>query len=303
MSQQPVSRRHLWSECKLRFAYLRQVLLKTFDRYNAVNGEQCAASFAYYAFFCLFPLILLAVAVSTFFVTDRSQVTDRVLALVESYMPLLAKDRVALAATVVHVIQHGAGASVFGLLALVWSSLRFFQALVIGVNRAWALPDYGWWKLPLKNLFMIGSLVGALGVGVVAPLLAFQTLVLTRLNIPWFSAILTDLLPAILLFCGLALFYKFAPRRALPFRAVWPAALIATILLKAGQWLFGWYLNTGFGDFNAIYGTFGTIMALMLWIYFSGVVIILSCCFSAVTQGAFAPSMQRPASSSQLPKS
>ena len=153
---------------------------------------------------------------------------------------------------------------------------------MIGVNRAWGLPDYSWWRLPLKNLFIIGLLVAALGVGVVAPLLTNQALVLTRLNISWLSAILTDLLPAIFMFCGLALFYKFAPSRALPFRASWPAALIATILLKAGQWLFGWYLNTGFGNFNAIYGTFGTIMALMLWIYFSGVMIILSCCFAAV---------------------
>jgi YihY family inner membrane protein len=282
MSQQPLSRLYLWKEFKLRFAYLRQLLVQTFSRYGAVNGEQCAASFAYYAFFSLFPLILLAVAASTFFVTDRSQATERVLALIESYTPLLAKDRQALAAIVAHVIRHGAGASVFGLLALVWSSLRFFQALVIGVNRAWGLPDHNWWKLPLKNLLMIGLLVGALGVGVVAPLLTNQTLAVTRLNIPWFSGILTDVLPAIFMFCGLALFYKFAPRRALPFQAIWPAALIATILLKAGQWLFGLYLSTGFGNFNAIYGTFGTIMALMLWIYFSGVMIILSCCFAAV---------------------
>jgi Ca2+-transporting ATPase len=283
MSQQPVSRLYLWNECKQRIASLQQVLVKTFDRYKAVNGEQCAASFAYYAFFSLFPLILLAVAVSTFFVTDRSQAAERVVALIESYTPLLAKDRQTLAATVETVIQHGAGASLFGLLALVWSSLRLFQALVIGVNRAWGFPDYNWWKLPLKNLFMIGTLVGALGAGVVAPLLVNQALTVTRLNISWFSAILTEVLPTLLMFCGLALFYKFAPRRAVPFRAIWPAALVVTILLKAGQWLFGWYLNTSFGNFNAIYGTFGTIMALMLWIYFSGVIIILGGCFAVVT--------------------
>ena len=173
---------------------------------------------------------------------------------------------------------------------------------MIGVNRAWGLPDYVWWKLPLKNLLMIGIIVGALGVGVVAPLLANQALTVTRLNISWFSAILTDVLPTIFMFCGLALFYKFAPRRALPFRAVWPAALTATILLKVGQWLFSWYLHTSFGNFNAIYGAFGTIMALMLWIYFSGVMIILSGCLAAVTRGAFGANIQYSASSIQHPE-
>ena len=299
MSQQPVSRLYLWNECKQRIASLQQLLGKTFDRYNAVNGEQCAASFAYYAFFSLFPLILLAVAVSTFFVTDQSQAAERVVALIESYTPLLAKDRATLAATVDNVIQHGAGASVFGLLALVWSSLRFFQALVIGLNRAWGFPDYNWWKLPLKNLLMLGIILGALGVGVFAPLLANQALTVTRLNISWFMAIVADALPAIFMFCGLGLFYKFAPRRGQLFRAIWPAALIATILLKAGQWLFSWYLNTSFGNFNAIYGAFGTIMALMLWIYFSGVVIVLSGCLAAVTQGAVGASISKSASSIQ----
>jgi Ca2+-transporting ATPase len=127
MSQQPVSRLHLWNECKRRFGCVQRLLAKTFNRYNAVNGEQCAASFAYYAFFSLFPLILLAVAVSTFFVIDRSQAAERVVALIESYTPLLAKDRETLATTVGNVIQHDVGASLFGLLALIGVHCVFFK--------------------------------------------------------------------------------------------------------------------------------------------------------------------------------
>src|SRR6478672_11817292 len=138
---------------------------EVFERYGRINGEQCAASFAYYAFFSLFPLILLLVVVGTFFVPDRLQAAGQVVRQVQAYVPLQAKDKAVLIETVDSAIQNGWRAGIFGLLALIWSSLRFFQALVIGVNRAWGFKDYNWWKLPLKNLFMIGILISALVLG------------------------------------------------------------------------------------------------------------------------------------------
>ena len=52
------------------------------------------------------------------------------------------------------------------------------------------------------------------------------------------------------------------------------AALLATLFLELGQNVFEWYL-VAFTSFNALYGVFGTIMGLLLWIYFSGVILLL----------------------------
>ena len=109
--------------------------------------------------------------VGTFFVPDRLQAAHQVVQQVEAYVPLQAKDKAVLVETIDHAIQNGWRAGIFGILALVWSALRFFQALVIGVNRAWGFKDYNWWKLPLKNLFMIGILISALVLGLLAPLI------------------------------------------------------------------------------------------------------------------------------------
>jgi YihY family inner membrane protein len=251
-----------------------------FQRYGRINGEQCAASFAYYAFFSLFPLILLLVVVGTFFVPDRLQAARQVVDEVEEVVPLQAKDKAVLVDTIDNAIKNGWRAGILGSLALIWSALRFFQALVIGVNRAWGFKDYNWWKLPLKNLFMIGILVSALVLGLVAPLIFNGLKTLHFLDLYLIVGVLPTILPPAILFYGLLMFYKFAPRRPARFSQVWIAALVATLLLELGQTVFAWYLGA-FTNFNALYGVFGTIMGLLLWIYFSGVILLLGGCMAA----------------------
>jgi YihY family inner membrane protein len=261
-------------------ASIARIIGEAFQRYGRINGEQCAASFAYYAFFSLFPLILLLVAVGTFFVPDRSEAARQVVKQVEAYVPLQAKDKAVLAETIDNAIQNGWRAGIFGVLALIWSALRFFQALVIGVNRAWGFKDYNWWKLPLKNLFMIGILISALVLGLAAPLIFSGLKTIYYLDLNLIVGVLPTILPPAILFYGLLMFYKFAPRRSVRFRQVWIAALATTLFLELGQNAFAWYLSA-FTNFNAVYGVFGTIMGLLLWIYFSGVILLLGGCIAA----------------------
>src|SRR6202011_2338938 len=194
---------------------------EVFERYGRINGEQCAASFAYYAFFSLFPLILLLVVVGTFFIPDRVQAARQVVTQVQEYVPLQPKDKAVLVETIDHAIQNGWRAGIFGVLALVWGALRFFQAIVIGVNRAWGFKDYNWWKLPLKNLSMIGILISALVLGLVAPLVFNRLKTFFYLDLNLIVGVLPMVLPPAILFYGLLMFYKFAPRRPARFSQVW----------------------------------------------------------------------------------
>jgi len=267
--------------CKSVFGRIWTNLVRAISRYSEVNGEQCAASFAYYAFFSLFPLILLVVAIGTLFVSDREQAARQLVIQIEAYTPLQQSDRDVVMNTVEGVIRHGWGAGILGFLTLVWSSLRFFQALVLGINRAWGAKDYDWWRLPLRNLLMIAIVLSAVLLGVLAPLVLTKTLELIRWNQDWLTGIFTSLLPTVILFYCLLMFYRFAPRgRSATFKQVWPAALFAAIGLKFCQHLFGIYF-TQFISFNPVYGVFGTIMALLFWIYLSGVIVIFGGCVAA----------------------
>jgi len=67
------------------------------------------------------------------------------------------------------------------------------------------------------------------------------------------------------------------------------AALCATVLLQAADSLFVIYLKY-FATLNAVYGAFGGIMALLLWIYLSGCIFIFGACLCAAqAEGRSAP--------------
>ena len=282
--------------CTRKVSIFAKDLRRAFQRYSEINGEQCAASSAYYAFFSLFPLILLLVAVSTFFFPDANRVARRVVTQIEVYTPLQEKDELIILKTVDGVLRNGWRGGLVGFLALTWSSLRFFQALVIGVNRAWGQPDYHWWHLPLKNLLMATILVAALFLNILLPLFFKEMKRSISWDLKMIAAVISSVFPALVLFGGLTLFYKFAPRRAAPFTQVWIAAFLVTVVLTLGHALFGWYLGR-FADFNALYGVFGTIMALLLWIYIAGVIVIFGGCIAATAQPLPEPPVGRTTAS------
>src|SRR5258708_12442494 len=114
--------------CKSVFGRTWTNLVGAIGRYGEVNGEQCAASFAYYAFFSLFPLILLVVAIGTLFVSDREQAARRLVIQIEEYTPLQQSDRDVVMNTVEGVIRNGWGVGILCFLSFVWTSLRFFHS-------------------------------------------------------------------------------------------------------------------------------------------------------------------------------
>jgi Ca2+-transporting ATPase len=86
--------------------------------------------------------------------------------------------------------------------------------------------------------------------------------------------------PLAALFLALSVLYRLAPYRPTAFREVWSAALAAAAMLCVLESLFGIYLRN-FSKLNLVYGAFGGMMALLMWIYLSGCIVILGACLSA----------------------
>jgi len=267
-----------------------QIFWRALVKYDETDGEQRAASFAYYAFFAMFPLILLLITVGTSFLGNQERATTTIIDYVSKYIPLESTDAKVVISTIQGVVKSRKSAGLIAFAVLAWSALRFFQALVRGVNRAWGTKEYSWWRLPIKNLFMTAILVSALLLGTVFPAILNQ-LEYEYWRRSWqfgldfvFAKDLFRLLrlfiSPLVLFYGFAMFYKFAPQRRTLFREVWGAALFVTVCLEILQRLFVLY-TTNIGQFNALYGTFGSVIALLLWIYLSGSIIILGGCLSA----------------------
>ena len=252
-----------------------------------IDGEQRAASFAYYALFSLVPLFALMLTVgSSFF--DSQEVVQTV----QRYFPLGESEQAFLWQMVESMERSRGSVTLVSSAILVWCSLRFFHALVRGVNRAWHTIEIPWWQLPLKNLLMLLVMASAMLMGLLAPallqgarkvLVAFEDFLKAYLptgNIDLIASVF-DLSRFIIasgvLFYSFALLYMLAPRRTVYFRQVWIPALAVTAALQVCQIAFVNYLPKII-NYNAIYGTVGIMMLLLLWVYVSGVVIFLGAC-------------------------
>lgn len=74
--------------------------------------------------------------------------------------------------------------------------------------------------------------------------------------------------------------YYFGPYRRQRWRAVWPGAVLATLLWLLATSGFAWYVRN-LARYNVLYGSIGTSIALLVWMYLMAVIAILGCEFNA----------------------
>jgi YihY family inner membrane protein len=251
-------------------------------KFYQMDGTRWGGAFAFNAFFSLFPLIVLLVTVASFFV-DRERAGNEVIAYLESHVPISGELQRQILDTIAGVVKARERAGAFATLMLVWAALQCFVTLISATNRAWGIAGYNWWRLPLRSLILLGSTTGAVLLGLAAPVLlrmAKGWLLPASTGGAWLYGLASFLIPSLVVFLGLSLFYRLAPRRPTRFAEVWIAAVCATVLLWSAESLFVMYLRN-FATLNAVYGAFGGIMALLLWIYISGCVFIFGACLCA----------------------
>lgn len=266
------------------FANIKNTTLLTWNIFSEIEAEQRAAAFTYYAFFSLIPLLTLLIVVGSLFIPSN----DSIVEFVNYLVPLEKIDRTQIWDFVNNLEKARGGISIISILIFFWASFRFFQSLVRAVNRVWHTTPMLWWQVPIKDVTMIAIFCSGILIGLVAPAIIQSIRVFAYHYFPAFALnpilITLDIsryaVGTFVLFYCFALFYMTAPRQRLKFRQVWVATLVVTVLLQILQIVFVKGLSK-FLLYNVIYGTVGTFMFLLLWIYFSGLIIIAGACFSA----------------------
>jgi membrane protein len=77
-----------------------------------------------------------------------------------------------------------------------------------------------------------------------------------------------------------AILYYYGPYRKQRWMRVWPGAILATILWLLATVVFGWYVRN-ITNYNVLYGSVGTSMALLLWMYVLAAIALFGCEFNA----------------------
>ncbi|PVX52370.1 membrane protein [Balneicella halophila] len=78
----------------------------------------------------------------------------------------------------------------------------------------------------------------------------------------------------LLFFTAVAIIYYFAPSKRGKFRLFSAGTTLATLLMLISSWGFSYYINN-FGQYNKLYGSIGTVIVILLWLYFNALSLLI----------------------------
>jgi YihY family inner membrane protein len=251
-------------------------------RWAKEDGDQCAAAFAYYLLLSLLPFVFMLVSAASLFV-EREVATREVVQWIERYVPLTSDQKSGAMANIRGVLETRGKINLAVFPLLLWGALKFLRTLIRTTNRIWHSPTYKWWQVPLKSLGLLGVALSVALLGILLPGIArlARSWLATYLEFPgWAFALLFNILPWLVLFCGVIMIYRLAPSRPTRFSEVWIGALVATGLIWTCEWFFLVYAGH-FAHFNVLYGALGGVAAFLVWIYLSSCVGVFGVCICA----------------------
>ncbi len=238
-----------------------------------------AAAFTYNSFLAIFPTIIFFFTIIPYIPINNFQ--ENLMALLAEFIPESAFQTVE--TTVYDIVNKPRG----GLL-----SLGFLLALIFSTNGIASL--IGAFNQTYHSIetrpFIIQRLVAIVIVlllsGMVILAIALMTIGPPLLNtlvdlgilhhglIYYLVLILRWLVILALLFFAFSTLYYLAPAKKNKFRFISAGSTLATLLTILLSGGFNYYV-THFTSYNRLYGSIGTLMVIMLWLYFNGLIMLI----------------------------
>jgi len=280
------------------------------------DAATLAAALAYYALLSLAPLLVISVGVAGWFVgaeAARGEVSGQLASVVGAE----AAHGIQAVAASAEGPKRGVLSAVVGIVTLFVGASGVFGQLQASLNRIWEVqpkPHRSIWVQAKERFF---SFTMVLGVAFLLLVSLVLSSVLSSLGhffadtLPG-GATLWQILNFILSFAIItvlfALIFKVIPDAKVQWRDVWVGAVVTALLFAIGKQLLGLYL--GKAAVGSSYGAAGSIVALVVWVYYAAQILFMGAEFTQVQarhRGANiepaenAEPMARPATDAKAP--
>jgi membrane protein len=263
---------------RIKWTHIKTLVAASLDGWNRQNATRLASSFAFYSLLSIAPLLLVLISIVGI-VLGRSTAQRQVAQQVTALVGRTAGNAVAAFANGSKNTAHGVVATVFGLVALLFSASGAAVELRSALNLIWEVPDP-----PASGFAMVKSFIKerlfsfamVFGVGF---LLIVSLVVSTWITA--FVALSPSIIPgeAVLFHIANICFsflvitflfstvYKVIPDVHLEWQDVLLGGAVTSLLFTVGKSLLGLYL--GRASYASTYGAAASVVVLMAWIYYS----------------------------------
>ncbi len=234
-----------------------------------------SAYFAYHCFMAIFPLLLLISAVLGFVLRSDPALQQEIMKHVYDLFPDFGGTFQGILDTVV-ASRHLVG--IIGLLGLLWAGTRISKSLEIGACIIWETEKRRFWKrklLALGIMFILGFM-SMLSLGFNLASSSLLSWIAEHAGPVWTAASLIagTLASLAIEFTIFTTIYIVVPRQRPDFRDAAKGAIVAAVLFHFIEWGFSYYF-VNISKTQALYGTIGVIIGVLIWLYLLGIVIFL----------------------------
>lgn len=261
---------------------------KLYDKVDSTDLFNRAAQVAFYFSFAFFPLLLFLVTLIGIVLGSTENLKRELYSYLFQIMPPSAFDLVH--KTLEEIVENSSsGKLTIGVFITLWSASAGVDSIRSALNAVYELKEArSWWNTKLQSLILtllfilliaIALIVVSSGWQLFQYLLGFMGLEvaspLILISIQWISLLIVLLFSTEVIYSWVPCFDKF--------RWVWitPGALVAMVLwvlFTGGVRIYLQYFNT----YNKAYGSLGAVIILMLWMFLSGTTILIGGAINSV---------------------
>jgi len=238
-----------------------------------------AAALSFNTFLAIFPAIIFFFTLIPYIPIAGFQ--DSLLSLIRDFIPQQAYDTVE--ETLLDIVKRPRGGLLsFGFVLAMYFATNSINSLIEAFNQTYHSLET---RTKFQQRLVSIALVLVLSILVIV---AISLITIGPLIINWFQHhnLLTDgwsvfiisagkwIITVALLFFAFSLLFYFAPSGKQRFRFISAGSTITTLLFIAASVGFNFYVNN-FSKYNKLYGSIGTLIVFMMWIYFIAIILLL----------------------------
>lgn len=268
------------------------VAKQTFREFGEDKAPRLGAALAYYTIFSIGPLLLIAVAMAGIFLGQEAaqgQISAELGKIFGSQMSQALEQMIQAAAKP----KSGTMATIVGVVMLLVGASGLFAQLKDALNTIWNVEPKksGGIVGIIRQRFLSMAMVLAIGFLLLISL-AFDA-VISAMG-PWLGRLvggeaIVHAIQLILSFgISVVLFaaiFRVLPDLEIAWRDVWLGSVLTSILFVVGKWGLGLYL--GKAAVGSAYGAAGSLVILLVWVYWSAQILFLGAEFTQVYARTF----------------
>ncbi|MCR3760562.1 YihY/virulence factor BrkB family protein [Clostridium felsineum] len=228
-----------------------------------------SSQLAYSLIFAFFPFLIFLMTLVGFSSIKSSDVLEAMRKVVPYQVYGLIKN------TVREVVDtKNGGLLSFSLITSIWSCISGFNAVIRGINNSYKYNERrSFWKVQLISILFTFGLI--ITIFFVMLLIVFgdinEAIIIKRFGISEFFGLkIWDFAKYVILAFGMifafAALYRYTPSKKHKWKMVMPGAITSTVGWIISSIGFTFYVNN-FGNYSKIYGSIGTVIVLMTWLF------------------------------------